>query len=117
MDFYAALMIFFFISIHALRGEGDTPPRSVKLNFALAFQSTPSVGRATAKNSKFLPHPTISIHALRGEGDGVCRFGNAIKNGFQSTPSVGRATNASRRISSSSSRFQSTPSVGRATKS
>ena len=33
------------------------------------FQSTPSVGRATAQEIKLLEHQGISIHALRGEGD------------------------------------------------
>ena len=78
------------ISIHALRGEGDgSPPlpssiyrhfnprppwggrprRSGKNDPDAKFQSTPSVGRATA----FVPRQggkhSISIHALRGEGD------------------------------------------------
>ena len=78
------------ISIHALRGEGDTeadgdyiydgefqstpsvgratlfPPLSI---FAPGFQSTPSVGRATALHFLFSAAIAISIHALRGEGD------------------------------------------------
>ena len=55
------------ISIHALRGEGDSMPFSLQSN--TTFQSTPSVGRATL----------------------VCKrlFGMSV---FQSTPSVGRAT-------------------------
>ena len=79
------------ISIHALRGEGDQCRRSRKTS-ATAFQSTPSVGRATrrrqtvrALSRHFNPRPPwggrqgwacrlptatqISIHALRGEGD------------------------------------------------
>ena len=79
-----------FISIHALRGEGDphTPPLGEP---SLLFQSTPSVGRATRtrsrsrNNRRFQSTPSvgratttskyltatqlISIHALRGEGD------------------------------------------------
>ena len=57
------------ISIHALRGEGDPsdfriPPGS------FIFQSTPSVGRATAKLFVIdFDSIAISIHALRGEGD------------------------------------------------
>ena len=57
-----------------------------------AFQSTPSVGRATL--SDVVPLPA----AL-----------------FQSTPSVGRATTQKRKIKDNVCIFQSTPSVGRAT--
>ena len=58
------------ISIHALRGEGDA---QVAINAILtaAFQSTPSVGRAT-----------------RPAAD--CTHSGV----FQSTPSVGRATSS-----------------------
>ena len=35
-----------------------------------AFQSTPSVGRATECMWHYCPNCGISIHALRGEGDG-----------------------------------------------
>ena len=89
---FVEIFCFFFcsISIHALRGEGDTITRAVQ---------------ATTN---------ISIHALRGEGDEVRskKFktvvyfnprppwggrlsrekGGEIKCLFQSTPSVGRAT-------------------------
>ena len=56
------------ISIHALRGEGDTSTDSKDSN-TNQFQSTPSVGRATPYLNKF-----------------------AVETEFQSTPSVGRAT-------------------------
>ena len=36
-----------------------------------AFQSTPSVGRATGKTLKKQLNLEISIHALRGEGDAM----------------------------------------------
>ena len=102
------------ISIHALRGEGD------------------SSGAGLAHNNK-----KISIHALRGEGDAdivevqniqikyfnprppwggrlLSPAPSSLTKEFQSTPSVGRATY--RRSSSEYIlRFQSTPSVGRAT--
>ena len=56
------------ISIHALRGEGDAV--SCQSDAVLkAFQSTPSVGRATLFRSRKIPFLRISIHALRGEGD------------------------------------------------
>ena len=78
------------ISIHALRGEGDYDGGELNRTVS-AFQSTPSVGRAT-RLQKLLE---LTVE-------------------FQSTPSVGRAT----MFPSRSSRlvlFQSTPSVGRAT--
>ncbi len=56
------------ISIHALRGEGDSsaafPPWGQR-----GFQSTPSVGRATKLREPLYAYADISIHALRGEGD------------------------------------------------
>ena len=39
-----------------------------------AFQSTPSVGRATCWNEPMEAADDISIHALRGEGDIIGRF-------------------------------------------
>ena len=89
------------ISIHALRGEGDSsvwfgsrcrvyfnprPPwGGRRLTFwsivvKAIFQSTPSVGRATAID---LPNAgytyAISIHALRGEGDHAVRVKFCVK--------------------------------------
>ena len=147
-----------FISIHALRGEGDDETARGDNGFG-SFQSTPSVGRATSRCAghrqhilDFNPRPPwggrpspaavryssvsisihalrgegdkigreigkyigISIHALRGEGDVPIRRDCFIPLAFQSTPSVGRAT-----IYTSGTQagrlFQSTPSVGRAT--
>ena len=80
------------ISIHALRGEGDSAHLGFNIHID-RFQSTPSVGRATISSlmtklliRDFNPRPPwggrqstishkckevqISIHALRGEGDG-----------------------------------------------
>ena len=79
------------ISIHALRGEGDSKSH-ITPTIYYSFQSTPSVGRATRLHQApyklhdhFNPRPPwggrlyliviqcsyyrISIHALRGEGD------------------------------------------------
>lgn len=56
------------ISTHALRGEGDLCVIA-RDKFKLAFQSTPSVGRATMPSA--ISPPVLT---------------------FQSTPSVGRAT-------------------------
>ena len=56
------------------------------------FQSTPSVGRATAVCIGNGIAEVISIHALRGESDllGIDQLDGMFE--FQSTPSVGRAT-------------------------
>ena len=80
------------ISIHALRGEGDSTVLIMMLR-RLIFQSTPSVGRATNMEKKRRDFEIISIHALRGEGDST--FATMLISVlliFQSTPSVGRAT-------------------------
>ena len=57
-----------FISIHALREEGDCI--TVKsMHRAKQFLSTPSARRATKKAGKAAKDTGISIHALREEGD------------------------------------------------
>ena len=57
-----------FISIHALREEGDRrKPRGHRLHWR--FLSTPSARRATSFPPKAHFHRVISIHALREEGD------------------------------------------------
>ena len=78
------------ISIHALRGEGDSI-RLISCNTEI-FQSTPSEGRATSCSSR--------LHLYQA---------------FQSTPSEGRATN-SQVMFAGLAKFQSTPSEGRATR-
>ena len=82
-----------FISIHALRGEGDLQKSKVG-----------SLG-----NIYFNPRPPWG-------GRLICSGGLWRLNIFQSTPSVGRATLNSRCRCFLKKRFQSTPSVGRATK-
>ena|GEM_PF-1625504 len=84
-------MVFFTISIHALREEGDsTAPASIfdgsisihalreegddkrflrVVYSILEFLSTPSARRATTKNIVSGGYEDISIHALREEGD------------------------------------------------
>ena len=57
-----------FISIHALRGEGDAKAEAHSVEVPV-FQSTPSVGRATVFYRTHRRKLVISIHALRGEGD------------------------------------------------
>ena len=56
------------ISIHALREEGDQNFERHLFSHT-AFQSTLSVGRATAGHHCAGPCLDISIHALRGESD------------------------------------------------
>ena len=41
------------------------------------FQSTPSVGRATIVQGYRFPNIIISIHALRGEGDNMTAYGGS----------------------------------------
>ena len=57
-----------YISIHALREEGDSPRlfRSLAIS---TFLSTPSARRATNADSMLISVHAISIHALREEGD------------------------------------------------
>ena len=57
-----------YISIHALREEGD---RHFNLNAEVLtlFLSTPSARRATKKEAAADVPAIISIHALREEGD------------------------------------------------
>ena len=102
------------VSIHAFRGEGDLQ-RVANTPQLLAFQSTPSGGKATGEQrlsqhciecfnprlpggrrpwdgSTPVPALAVSIHAFRGEGDPrtVCQY-PTFKT-FQSTPSGGKAT-------------------------
>ena len=56
------------ISIHALRGEGDPFIYDYQIK-GMLFLSTPSVGRATGCQRAETDRLAISIHALRGEGD------------------------------------------------
>ena len=57
-----------YISIHALREEGDMSFLSSILS-NMIFQSTPSARRATDYRYKPSYVTGISIHALREEGD------------------------------------------------
>ena len=62
------LLVLFFISIHALREEGDYFANSAKYQITL-FLSTPSARRATGGAAAACKKRRISIHALREEGD------------------------------------------------
>ncbi len=103
-----------YISIHALREEGD-PGGFWDALQPLAFLSTPSARRATIppahgspSSTNFYPRPPrggrlrrvipgrqykyISIHALREEGDIMTYFFVQLVVEFLSTPSARRAT-------------------------
>ena len=56
------------ISIHALREEGDTRHIGIALQLQ-EFLSTPSARRATSREQRVTLSFAISIHALREEGD------------------------------------------------
>ena len=126
-----------YISIHALREEGDMQ----SYVHAIAngkFLSTPSARRATARQDReccggryFYPRPprggrqtiitafatkeVISIHALREEGDSEGCAPGAWQFEFLSTPSARRATLSWWRALFSPRKFLSTPSARRAT--
>ena len=128
---------YFTISIHALRGEGDSGLVRYCLALERHFNPRPPWGGRPTKNTNERANNTISIHALRGEGDARRSYhGNDNYNFnprppwggrllgffmrtrlkiFQSTPSVGRATQNKIIASFTRPKFQSTPSVGRAT--
>ena len=103
-----------YISIHALREEGDCSfcPRLVGHP---VFLSTPSARRATSQRGGVGLMLFISIHALREEGD----RGSAVQapniKVFLSTPSARRATLLAN-WASTFLVFLSTPSARRATK-
>ena len=104
--------LFIFISIHALREEGDglrlqgqtrpadfypRPPRGGRpFNKRMRdevgkFLSTPSARRATSKVEDWEKHMIISIHALREEGDlEAARNGPCLENFYPRPPRGGR---------------------------
>ena len=79
------------ISIHALREEGDTVLFRI-CAVLCRFLSTPSARRATEQHQNHPATAPISIHALREEGD--CRLSLKCREPalFLSTPSARRAT-------------------------
>ena len=102
-----------YISIHALRGEGDcgcVPP----MWLVAEFQSTPSVGRTTRITRLKKPAERISIHALRGEDDSAPRIPRLSEQHFNPRPPWGGRPKSNRHMSVKET-FQSTPSVGRTT--
>ena len=65
---FVRIAIFVYISIHALREEGDVVSASSNMSLS-QFLSTPSARRATAAALTAKLGFLISIHALREEGD------------------------------------------------
>ena len=128
--------MFFTISIHALREEGDISFYS-GITDILTFLSTPSARRATCQpeSGRYpagnfyprpprggrpyyglhkLPHQRISIHALREEGDPLIRWQTPTWAYFYPRPPRGgRPTTP--KIGGDASSFLSTPSARRAT--
>ena len=127
--------LFIFISIHALREEGDglrlqgqtrpadfypRPPRGGRpFNKRMRdevgkFLSTPSARRATWRLRGMAPASKISIHALREEGDLSVSLCYTMTSRFLSTPSARRATPGTLPVTTPTP-FLSTPSARRAT--
>ena len=83
------LLVLFFISIHALREEGDGGTPGARLCAAHFYPRPPRGGRLP-----FMPIPqqreSISIHALREEGDHLANDLFQATRGFLSTPSARR---------------------------
>ena len=63
-----SMHLLYYISIHALREEGDSTSVGC-VTFWFLFLSTPSARRATGLDFVFSCFYYISIHALREEGD------------------------------------------------
>ena len=103
----------FFISIHALREEGDYHTFSILSRGFYFYPRPPRGGRRFLKKS-FIGLCLISIHALREEGDDVRQASPLAVCLFLSTPSARRAT-AARSGRRPPDPFLSTPSARRAT--
>ena len=80
-----------WISIHALREEGDCPQMPSLCGSAYFYPRPPRGGRPSLAFS-LLCNREISIHALREEGDGCSIDLGHIVDVFLSTPSARRAT-------------------------
>ena len=80
-----------YISIHALREEGDMQSGSLPALMSYFYPRPPRGGRQAVYCTPCRPC-TISIHALREEGDAVHYFPASDLEPFLSTPSARRAT-------------------------
>ena len=102
-----------FISIHALREEGD-PPDEADSPLILDFYPRPPRGGRLLLFFQFGNGILISIHALREEGDPLRGKCSRIPFPFLSTPSARRAT-LGLPVDGIFGKFLSTPSARRAT--
>ena len=80
-----------YISIHALREEGDKV-RTFFLIGSVYFYPRPPRGGRPDRTPPPAPRRVISIHALREEGDRAHRLDCTGRQRFLSTPSARRAT-------------------------
>ena len=77
-----------YISIHALREEGD-PLKKAYQEREKGFLSTPSARRATPDGQCIYLSDDISIHALREEGDASCTTCWSVQGNFYPRPPRG----------------------------
>mgnify|MGYP004599178053 CR=1 FL=1 len=77
-----------YISIHALREEGDADIVQMRSKDIL-FLSTPSARRATHCAEFYADHLMISIHALREEGDPAGQSSGGSRMDFYPRPPRG----------------------------
>ena len=80
-----------FISIHALREEGDTSPIN-SFQCSQNFNPRPPRGERRCTGMVMTAPSEISIHALREESDKMPLKATSTGTRFQSTPSARRAT-------------------------
>ena len=102
------------ISIHALREEGDMPIMYQARDCGISIHALREEGDTLA-GKLHEPPPRISIHALREEGDSASRQGSNSFWVFLSTPSARRATREPMALVMIKNLFLSTPSARRAT--
>ena len=100
-----------FISIHALREEGD-PSRPARCTRTTYFYPRPPRGGRHADELGELITNRISIHALREEGDLPFCPASSRREQFLSTPSARRATLSSPPTAPASRNFYPRPPRG-----
>ena len=102
-----------FISIHALREEGDLRLRQSPGVVVISIHALREEGDLCPRPCIVFAH--ISIHALREEGDPIGDGDFRVVSLFLSTPSARRATTHRHHLSKLMQKFLSTPSARRAT--
>ena len=103
-----------YISIHALHEESDQYDGDYA-DYAIRFQSTLSMRRATIAHVPWYVAELISIHALHEESNPILSDRNDMYLIFQSTLSMRRATSVFANDTTPKHKFQSTLSMRRAT--